>query len=219
MLLLLSVTCFIQQAGAESTKTQSAHVTLVDVLLKYGMNSTPPAINQAMEAKDYEAVKLLIEHGADLNTRGKKTSISCVLPMMQWDKTNIRDLFSEGETVLEVAIKRRKKSLIKQLLSAGADPYTNRRIGYILYDSPPKDKFYFGLREKSTGNRVDEVNQQINAMYEIVNAGDLEILTIFAETGIDFNKQCLPYDKPLKIAHQLKNKEVMQFLLDHGAEI
>lgn len=225
ILIFLVLSCFsvsypVGQASADNTLKQSAHFELVDVLLKYGLNPTSPAINQAMEVKDYEAVNLLIEHGANLHTRGSRTSITCIVPTPPLDKTNVRELSNEGKTVLEIAIERRKKSLIKQLLSKGADPYSKRQISYILYDAPSKDKSYNGPYEQSTRNRVDYAHGSTSAMYELLKTGDLELLSIFAEAGINFNKPYLDNGTtPLQLACALKNKELMQFLLDHGAKI
>jgi ankyrin repeat protein len=180
-------------------------------------------INLAMETKDYTAVKLLAEHGVNLNTRGTDSQpIVCVNTYLNSQSQSLT-IYNDGYTVLELAIQHRKKSLIKLLLAKGADPYLPRKFGYYLYNYPPTDPSYKGLYEKSSGNVVyvfKERHPETNAVKELITASDLEILAIFAGMGVDFNKSLyFGESTPLQFAHHLKNKEVMQFLLDHGAKI
>ena len=223
--------CITQAVDAKTLSEQPAHITLVDVLLKYNNTPTYPPINQAIDAKDYDAVQLLIDNNANLNTRGPQTRIEYLLRIDPFKTATTKKMATnEGKTVLETAVEHRKKSIISFLLKKGADPYSLRTIECFLHNKPDNSPSFVGPVEEHTRNRVDLANYQITSIYYLIKTSDLEILSIFASAGVDFNQICM-YDKgdiffrantpytPLQVASLLQNKEVIQFLLDHGAKI
>lgn len=219
MLIGASAFCLADQAQADSAQ-KPTHLTLVDILLKYGSNSYFPTINRAMVEKDYEAVNLLIEHGVDLDTRARfvKEKYVNVRENKEFEVHHI------GQSVLELAVEHGKKSLIKKLLSKGANPYLTRNLGYIALNEQGKGNPSCLYYESKTGKTAEKGDFNTTALYDVIMTENLELLAIFAEAGVNFNKACFNKAKvenftPLQIAIQLKNKKIIQFLIDHGAKI
>lgn len=191
MLLCPGMTCLVGHVSAENAQKQPTYLSLVDVLIKYaklGQNLQPP-LNQAMQAEDYQAVRLLAPYVADINTRGHHDQG-----------------VNAGQTVLESAIEKNKKSLTRYLLKNGANPYLFR-----MRRLPPQPNIMYN---------------ETTAVFDIIRAGKVDYLELLVDVGIDFNKVCVKYYpdqqfslKPLQLAIHLENKEVIQFLVDHGAKI
>ncbi len=221
MLILPGVSCLISDASAEKPQQQPANIDLVEILFKYGSSPYSPTINKAMEEKDYEAVNFLIEHGVDLDTREAYSAF--VYAYVDNGKEHVQGMTQIGQSTLELAIEHGKKSLIKKLLSKGANPYLKRNVKCITRNAQRKVNPGYTYYEKSTGKALEYGSFITTAVYNVIMTENLELLTIFAEAGVDFNQVCVEEGNssytPLLLAIELKNKKIAQFLLDNGAKI
>ncbi len=196
-------------AAAEKTTPMS----VVDVLLKYGSGTpTVPALNAALYSGDIDAVKLLIEHGANINSR---PLVGCCGYLNGYSGCPQIVV----ETALEVAIEMRDKELIKYLLSHGANPHLERRM-----------QVYIIERDQKSFNQIikyENISGFGTAVYLAIRTEDLELLSLMIGMGTDINKICRKeYVEsqnewggltPLQVAAKLKLKKVVEFLLSKGA--
>jgi ankyrin repeat protein len=204
MLLLPGVSCLISEASAENTKNQ-APLTIVDVLMKYGIGGPAyPALNLAMEARDIEAVKLLIDHGVDINTRPPGKTYSYGKRMSP---------YNQGQTVLEIAVERGDKSLLEYFLKKGANPHLTRFVALYIHSIDPNGTI-----------KGELVNHTCTAVYDAIRSGHIEILSILLEGGASINEPCLISERreertPIQAAILLNRKNMVEFLLSKGAKI
>ena len=214
LLFLPGVSCLISQASAEKTQHQPANTEIVDVLLKYGKWAPfIPSLNEAMRVNDINAVKILIEHGADINTRRPIEGYSY--------KNNINQIINEGPTVLEAAIERSDKGLIKYFTKKGADPHLERKISLLIFAiSPSFTQDGCPIVIEAAG---EPYLTTCTAMYQAVRSKDIEILSLLIDGGADINKICYKHQNtyltPLQVAIRHDLNEVIELLLAKGAKI
>lgn len=200
-LLLPGVSCLISKASAENPQNQTAPLTIVDVLMKYGkVGPAYPALNQAMQAEDIDAVKLLIDHGADINTRSPKQIYSYAR----------KTVYNEGQTVLEIAIEKRDATLIKYFLKNGANPHLKRYMEiYVISVDPMRPGDVLKC----------EPAYPCTAVYEAIRSGDVKILSTLVEGGANVNTSCVGERTPIQAAITLNRTNMVEFLLSKGAKI
>jgi ankyrin repeat protein len=186
---------FSLQAKAEKSSPE-----LVDLLMKYGRDSTIHPLIQAMEENDVNAVKILIKHGVDINVRTPRRVSINGRPVR----------YKNEDSVLDIAIDRSDKKLIKYFIEKGADPTSFRHVRYRI----------------ENGKVVIGPGHISNSIFETIRLGRLDILEIIIDHGVDLNQVCVKYFNtnntsltPIQAALLFENSEIVKFLLDKGAKI
>ena len=93
---------------------------MAEYLISKGANPSGDPLVCAMEYGGDKMVRLLIDHGADVNTKG----VDCV-----HSEPGITDSQKWGSTPLCVAADKGKCQIIEMLLHKGADPHIRSRYG------------------------------------------------------------------------------------------
>ncbi|MBS0634546.1 MAG: hypothetical protein JSR37_03690 [Verrucomicrobia bacterium] len=214
-----STLCFTEQTQAESAQKQTAHLELVDVLLKYSKIPGHPPLNVAMEVGDIDAVKLLIAHGCDINSRLPKKNY--YLTHSSGFSKRTQTCTNDGQTVLEKAIEIGDKKLIKYFLAHGANPNLFRFVGV-----------YGKFEENGEVISGESIGHSCTAIFEAIRSKDIKILSVLVDHGVDINDICVHDYRgfhgvslaPLQVAIQEAsirggNKEMIDFLISKGARI
>ena len=198
----------IQSITPSSTAyTSEGNQELVDILKKYGNNPKRwPALHYATHCQDEHAIEVLLENGADPNE-------------MAPFAIDARNNPTQFHTPLYIATPWDfrnpdilKPSIVKLLLDYGADPC-------IFEDNTTLVAKIINLYTSSL--QMTEVSIKINERC-------IEILNMFADKKIDFNKFCYKDPSiypaqitPLRLAVHRKDQDdyLIKFLLDHGATL
>lgn len=178
---------------------------IYDVLAKYGSDPKVPALNKAIEAKDYIASITLIEYGVDVNRRSAKTMKSLPVSSIH--------LYNDGITPLELAINTGFSSVIPSIILKQGNPYSQRSIKY----------------EIVNGKHVNEKYPPENttAVSEAIYLNRLDVLQILLDSEVKFDGICLVQFTsglagtisytPLQLAVMLGRREIAEFLISVGA--
>jgi hypothetical protein len=185
-----------------SMAQQGDHRELAEVLLKYGKDPQYPALNQAMDARDFSAVRVLVDHGVDINSRDNRCkeqgsiAVGSDVILGVW----------QGKTVLETAIALQNYDLIEFFLLHKASPHVTRSMAHTY--------------------RNGTAWWDVTALYDAINIRDFECLEMLFSHGADVNATCYTSrhsgcmqekKAPLRIAVDCSDPELVEWLLDHGA--
>lgn len=179
---------------------------LIEILMHYGGDPAYPALNQAMDNQDYEAVQLLIQYGVDINSRRNNYLICTYIGDTGH---SIHEGF--GMTILEKAIEYEDIELIKYFLKMNANPLSSRKETFTNIIKGVTSCF---LMEKT-------------ALYNAIEVGNLDIVILFIQCGVDINTLCYReyFDNkevmftPIQAALRFKNKDIASYLINEGAKI
>lgn len=172
------------------SETNSSKSILVEILMKYGANP----LNAAMESEDYGSVQILIENGADINSRGKFQKINDTL-------------YCDGMTILEKAVEMGNIDLVEYFLLNKADPLNKRQCTFV---------------NKQTLSYPPCINFETTAMHDAIQAGHLDMVMLFDRYGADLNAIC--YSKngrftPLQVSLMYGQKEIAAYLISRDVLI
>ena len=180
---------------------------LLKKLIEKGFNlndpDKEPALYQAVQNKNIEFTKLLLEIGANPNLKcSMATSYKDYIPLnaavenkdiemvkLLLEKgadVNMRN--KESDTPLVKAIKNKDTEMVKLLLEKGAD----------------------------INKGSDEIQTPLNAAIE---NKDTEMVKLLLEKGADINKEGKYSKTPLKVAIDNKDTEMVKLLLEKGADV
>ena len=178
--------------------------------MKYGADPLYPALNSAMDACDYRAVQILIEYGADINSRQ---------PGAIWEIQNKQHSrkIGYGMTVLEKSLEMDDTALLEYFLSKKSDPLAYRIFKEeSQYNYPISTTFYLINTYTTT------------AMYEAIRLGRLDCIILFKQHGSDLDAICYKkvprYDKqtvltPIQAAIQFHQVDIVSYLLSQDVKI
>lgn len=189
------------------TAVKNSDQRLVEILMKYKNSPSSPTLNQAMNAGDYEAVQILLEYGADPNSRCKNYTER----LDNGSPTSVMThrICGDGKSILEVAIERRELGLIDYILTKGADPTSTR--------SWIEEEMVIRNKQQQYIKKFDGT---ISAIYDVIMLNDFETLRLFGERGADLNKCCLNnLFTPLHVASIYQKRNCIEVLLSFGVDI
>lgn len=194
----------------------------------YG-SKVPPLFVAVME-NNVEAVKVLLEHGANSvdgfiaaiavgKRKAFKTLVSC--------GADINAANSNGHTPLLFALTYdyyKSPKIVKWLISLGADVNKKTATGY----TPFTYLEFFHEEDGRINHELITILMNAGAIYDeamifAVKAGNIEFLRQMIHDGADVNKKCLGLQTPLAAAmfagEEKINPEMIEFLAMNGAEI
>jgi ankyrin repeat protein len=144
---------------------------------------------------DIEYIKLLLDHGADVNAQVKENTLTRTIFTMQW-------FFEPGATAFVRAAQSSDVTLMKLLLDHGADP----RVETYYHDT--------ALTVAAGIGWVDGVT------YERSQAENMEAVRMLVEDlGLDVNAANHDGRTALMGAAAKGSTEIVQYLVDHGAQL
>ncbi|HEY8519303.1 MAG TPA: ankyrin repeat domain-containing protein [Gammaproteobacteria bacterium] len=160
--------------------------------------------NRNIEAGDYptrkpdmdhfEMIRLLVEHGADVNIRMRSSTETRTVFTHQW-------LYEEGATPFLRAAQSSDLELMRYLLEHGADPLI-----------PTFD----GTTALMVASGIGWVE---GVTYEWSREANLEAVKMLLDLGIDVNAQNSEGRTALMGAAHKGRNEIVQLLVDHGADL
>jgi ankyrin repeat protein len=154
------------------------------------MRKNGRALEKAVTARDYQALKMLLDRGIDANSRS-----------------------GPGESALIMACKLRRIDLVKALLDAGADANT-----IALFEYHYVRAYYKYTRHKVTENETAlgaaVVSGHVEIVHALINAG-ADVTTPTAGT----TSRDLLHGTPLDLAICCGHVSIVEVLLSAGADI
>jgi uncharacterized protein len=160
--------------------------------------------NRNIEGGDYptrkpdrdhlEIIKLLVEHGADVNTRMRSSTETRTIFTHQW-------LYEDGATPFVRAAQSSDLTLMKLLLEHGADPKLTADDGTT------------ALMVASGIGWVEGVT------YEWSKEANVETVKMLIDLGIDLNARNSEGRTALMGAAHKGRNDIVQLLVDHGADL
>lgn len=183
-----------------------------------------------------DVLKLLIDHGADLNIKDKQgwTPLQHILNSYG-NPTNAKILTDagadvntknhSGQTIFHLAAIKKDISLIEYLLAKGIDVDSRDNEGQTpLYHAAAlnKDDIYFDVAEMLLKNGANVNAQDVNGMtplHELVKHSNKKIFQLFLDYKADVNLKDRLGDTPLIEAIRSENLEMIQLLVDNGSDV
>ena len=197
------------------TATNNRHYKLAQLLIQWGADVnltnkgkwTPLYLatdNRNIEGGDYpvpkpdmdhlEFIKILLDHGADPNSRARDNTLSRTIFTMQW-------FLESGATPFVRAAQSSDTELMKLLLAYGADPKI------------PTDHNDTALTSAAGMGWVEGVT------YERSAKENFEAVKMLLDLGLDPNAANNDGRTSLMVAAMKGRSEVVQLLVDHGARL
>lgn len=191
-----------ENAFFEMITQGNTNIEIAKILLKNGISVNSKSkhygmlIHWAAFCGRTEIVKLLLDKGADINAKDKM-----------------------GNTPILRAMSQNKIETVKLLFNSGADPLTMGPLGFNLleYATDKGDKEF--VKQIATKIKNDS-KKGLNALTTAARKGDLPMLKLLIEAGFDVNdKDSFGSESPLIKASYYGKKEVVEYLLEQGADI
>jgi ankyrin repeat protein len=172
----------------------------------FGTLSDFPMLGSAITANNVEAVRLLIEHGADVNA-----------------------LDGDGNGLLPWAAARGYTEIVKLMLDAGADVNARMTTGGITAKENAS-----ALHFAAAGNHVETAKLLIDrgadvnltegtfgeaALHAAADENFAEMVALLLDSGADPDLQSSIGDTPLHASARSGSVEAAQVLIDHGAAL
>jgi len=206
----------------------------------YEVQFTPLLV--ALENRRLETIKVLLEGGADMETRGgrhHRPQTAVYRASSRGDAEVVRLLIDHGAdpnaecdewedrgfdvkfTPLLVASKRDKLKVATVLLEQGAVPNSQDNFGrsplHLVSRYPSNDLARLLLNHGANPKASD--NWGDTALHGAASEGSIAVATLLLESGANVNAQSTSGETPLHCAAFEGHPEVIQLLLDHGAEV
>ncbi len=193
-----------------------------------------PLLNLAAYKASLDAVKLLLEKGADINGRDSEGRTALFKAVASWSTDIIKFLIEKGadvnakdtngDTPLHIeqmfADEGTDFEIVKLLVESGADPNALNNLGetplYYHLNNPKVVKFLVE-RMKDIKHFTDKAGN--TPLHYAVRKGKLETVKILLESGININSQNKDRETPLHTAVIYGQTNVVEYLIKRGADL
>ncbi len=189
-------------------------------------------IAEAVKAEAMGVIELLSQYGANLNLSApnenpplfialEKCSLTCTALLIK-NGANHKLRNQEGETTLTVAVEKSFIQAIELLLAAGAELNfaTTKGITPLALAVERKDKAVIEVLLRHGADPAHKAPQAAASPFILaVTAGLIDIVALLLMNGVDVNGIFDGGKTALAVAIKNSNKELIQFLLENGANI
>lgn len=223
--------------SALSHAVRSKELKLVKLLLEKGANPNlinkdnlrTTALMQCSNVNSPEIAALLIEKGADVNILDKNGD-----PVIHWAayfgqeeltqllldhnaKTDLSSIHSDG--VMQVALKEWKSNIVATLMVNGVSTVLVSASGKKLIDAVKTQKIQFlqNTLTKVSTNTLDASGTPLLVI--AAEQGHLDIVKVLLKKGADINIMNPTGHTALNRSIYFEKQEVVDFLLDQGADV
>ena len=202
---------------------------------RYYLNIPPPIISLLKNSCDIEALKLLLDNGANPNLtyigmtalshyflQNKKINMD-IIKLLVEHRYNLNKIQNNHQTILYIAIRKLSKpdvyDVIKYFLLNGVNLNDGWKNRFPLFYLCSKYEVDIDLIKLLLENGTD-VNQSKNSPLAalIYHSTNYEVMKLLIEKGIDINK-----DHPLNILLKKKgssvNYDIVKYFIDKGADV
>ncbi|KAI9853697.1 MAG: hypothetical protein M1813_001836 [Trichoglossum hirsutum] len=186
-------------AGALCQAARVGHEGIVKMLLESGAEpGGTPALHDAVNHDHYDIARLLVENGADVNTRGGEC----------------------GAPLVAAACQGGRRRLMELLLTNGADP--NLQVCG-LYGCALHGASSFLAVENvklllEAGANIDIPGEFGTALQIVATRGSETLVKLLLEKGADVNVRGGKYGTALQAAAEKRNGVIVKMLLEAGAD-
>ena len=190
------------------------------------------ALYQAVSKQDVPTVQLLIESGADPNSRPYYETPTLVKAIDKGNLEIVRKLLAHGaevdanatghETALYTAVSKGKADLVQLLLHHDADP-NKRPSGQnpalcVAVSKGYSDITNLLLNDPKT--KIDEAApSRHTAMYQASEKGNIELTKRLLEAGAKPDAHPLGIETAMRAAARRGDNDMVKLLLEHGARV
>ena len=189
------------------------------------------ALTVAAETGKLGILRYLLDHGAEINKRGKNLNTALMAAVEQGNEEVLQILFEhnadpnqvnrDGDTALMKAAEKRDNKLVASLLKHGADPSIANNFGYtplLRWAMQGENDIVLLLLENDVDPNVDvRFTDKLTALMLAAKGGHQEtvasLLKYKADPNIVSGK-----NSALSIAAQYRHISVVQTLLENGAD-
>ncbi|MDX2359785.1 MAG: ankyrin repeat domain-containing protein [Crocinitomicaceae bacterium] len=183
----------------------------------------------ASKNKHFEAVRYLIENGADITPQDADGFTAFHHVISPYDRDHeVIDMFTtlgadintvsarDGKSLMYFAVEREDLDRVKGLLERGANINSYNPEGFRprLNDV---QLLKFLINNGGNINAVDRRNDSYLCM--AIYENNLELIQFLIEKGIDVNQNCYFEEPPLVKAIEDDNIEYIKYLVEHGADV
>lgn len=194
-------------------------------------NLTP--LYEACFIGSFEEVKLFLDAGADVNQRNgdnQETALhvaarnghKACIELLHKKKADLNAFTKSGETALYIALKANQAEAALALIAFGA--HTSLRNGpnsetslHAVVMGQMRDMVKPLIDSKSDRNAQTKASQ--SPLYIALILGELGIARQLLQAGVHVNQRNgLDYETPLHVAARLGQEEIVQWLVERGAE-
>ncbi|KAI0297331.1 hypothetical protein BC826DRAFT_951623 [Russula brevipes] len=186
-----------------------------DVNAKCGTQGTP--LHAASSEGHLDAVRVLLEHGANMNTTDKRKRT----PLCSAHNADIDIPPNSPEFLLHVASSRGQAEVVGLLLQHNAD--VNARdiskwtpLHWASINGHPK---VVRLLLEYGADANAQTPTSTTSLHLASSKGHLEVVQLLLTVGADPDVQGKDYQTPLQVAEHNGRYEVARLLLEHGAEV
>lgn len=221
-----------------SYQYQKPNIEILKFLLEHQVNpnsvgyySDTPIVTAAIY-NDFEAIKLLVQHGANINAQLEETGMSALMYAVMLPDNQMADYLIaqganihitdiEGENLLIFAAYAGSLPNIKLLLDKGLSIDAIGAYGLtplmMAAAQGHSDVVRYLLNNQAQVNQQNDYGN--TALIAAANKGDLESVKILLKAGAEINKQNKLGLTALSYAIEESQQQVIDFLLSQGASL